>query len=80
MQLLDEIPSADIYVFEACTGLSVQPQSQLGAMATYTQQIELTSMLFALLNTSKKHNSRVDDKTKQFTNVVYYMKAKLAAR
>ncbi|XP_044754022.1 transcription elongation factor, mitochondrial [Coccinella septempunctata] len=79
MKVLDEIPPADLYVFES-PGLGLQPQSQLGAVTTYIQQIELTSMLFALLNTSKKHNKRIHNKTEQIENVVYYMKSKLAAR
>lgn len=76
MVVLSKIPNGDLYIFEA-------PISALGQKSTaipVTQNIELTSMLLALINTSKKTNGTIKDNEVLIENKVHYLRHKLPAR
>ncbi|XP_045462453.1 uncharacterized protein LOC123672393 isoform X2 [Harmonia axyridis] len=77
LQILKDIPTADLYIFESPPGTGLQSQI---AKTNYLQQIELLSMLFTLLNTSKKHNKKVGDNLNDVENIVYYVRNKITAR
>ncbi|XP_045462454.1 uncharacterized protein LOC123672393 isoform X3 [Harmonia axyridis] len=76
LQILKDIPTADLYIFESPPGTGLQSQI---AKTNYLQQIELLSMLFTLLNTSKKHNKKVGDNLNDVENIVYYVRNKITA-
>ena len=83
MSVLSQIPCGDVYVFEGANGMGLQGQKQPATVATYTLHLELSSMLLALINTSRGHNKGYqDDLTKYDTlsNCVYFLRPKLQAR
>lgn len=84
INIIRKIPSSDVYIFE--TSPSMGPQSQTSTSA-YAQQLELSAMLFALLNTSVHHNVTLrnvnDTNTPSPTSIenrVFYLKSRLSAR
>ncbi|XP_063919875.1 uncharacterized protein LOC135134917 isoform X2 [Zophobas morio] len=82
MSVLSQIPCGDVYVFEGANGMGLQGQKQPATVATYTLHLELSSMLLALINTSRGHNKGYqDDLTKYDTlsNCVYFLRPKLPA-
>ncbi|XP_044272006.1 uncharacterized protein LOC123015953 [Tribolium madens] len=70
LDILNQLPTGDAYIFE---GNSSMGQKQSSAVPPYTQQLELCSMLLALINTSSNHN-------KISQNSVYFLRSKLPAR
>lgn len=70
----------DVYIFEAPPQLN--PQNQSKQVVTHKHQIELMSMLLALLNTSVKHNKGLQGKAVNghFENRVFYLKNRVPAR
>ncbi|XP_056631786.1 transcription elongation factor, mitochondrial [Diorhabda sublineata] len=84
INIIRKIPSSDVYIFE--TSPSMGPQNQTSASA-YSQQLELSAMLFTLLNTSVHHNVTLrnvnDTNTPSPTSIenrVFYLKSRLSAR
>ncbi|KRT83004.1 hypothetical protein AMK59_3023, partial [Oryctes borbonicus] len=76
VKIMNSIPPADIYILESkqISGPNKNP--------TYSpQQLELTSMLIALLNTSPKHTlEHRGPTTDHYPNKIYYLKNRLPAR
>jgi hypothetical protein len=82
--ILYQLPVGDAYIFEGTSSMSLQGQKQPTVVASYTQQLELSSMLLALINTSSRHNiiNQNNKKTdsNDVINVVYFLRSKLPAR
>ncbi|EEZ99841.2 uncharacterized protein LOC103313039 [Tribolium castaneum] len=80
--ILNQIPTGDAYIFEGTSSMGLQGQKQSSAVPPYTQQLELCSMLLALINTSSSHNtvSQDADSDADITNCVYFLRSKLPAR
>lgn len=68
---MGKIPAGDAYVFESVNS-GIQKQSNV----IYNLQLELTSMLLALINTSPTHNKNYEE----LWNCVYFLKSKIPAR
>lgn len=82
MTILDQLPTGDVYIFENTNNGSNSLQTGKGVLLS-TQQLELTSMLIALINTSPKHNNsfqRQQNSKNIVSNKVYFLKSKLPAR
>lgn len=81
-RIVQNIPKADLYIFEATTGISILNKNHSSITASYMQQLELSSMMLTLLNTSSKHNvTLIENETPlDITNRVYFLKSKLPAR
>lgn len=78
IDILNKIPPSDVYVFESTRNNSVtQTQANI---TSYNHQMELTSMLFALINTSSKHNQSLTNEEDSFENKVYRLRAAIPAR
>ncbi|KAJ8933684.1 hypothetical protein NQ318_011460 [Aromia moschata] len=84
IKILQRLPSADIYILEGTPTMSPQGAAQPAAISSYTQHLELSSMLIALLNTSPQHNikfKKVDSNDIQRTeNKVYHLRSRVPAR
>lgn len=79
VKILQFIPPADIYILESKHNAGTNKSST--KMNPYSHQLELTSMLLALINTSEKHNDENKaTSTKQYPNKVYYLRSQLPAR
>ncbi|CAG9768167.1 unnamed protein product [Ceutorhynchus assimilis] len=77
VNLLEVTPSADAYIIEAPPTLGPQSQTKQGIVSAHNHQVELISMLLALLNTSAKHNNGLE---KSLENKVFFLRSKIAAR
>ncbi|RZC37662.1 uncharacterized protein BDFB_002825, partial [Asbolus verrucosus] len=83
MHILNNLPVGDVYVFEGTSNMGLQGQKQPSTVTSYTQQIELSSMLLALINTSSTHNTNfknIDKDETEILNSVYFLRSKLPAR
>ncbi|XP_066148967.1 uncharacterized protein [Euwallacea fornicatus] len=78
VEALQKTPLGDVYVFEAQPSLN--PQNNPSKVFTHNHQVEIMSMLLALLNTSVKHNQALQNEKGIFENRVFYLKNKLPAR
>ncbi|XP_074028227.1 transcription elongation factor, mitochondrial isoform X2 [Leptinotarsa decemlineata] len=84
IDVVKRIPPSDVYIFESTEPLS--PTRQVATVSSFHQQIALTSMLLALLNTSMNHNASLRNVGKDNTvqsiakNRVFFLKPKLPAR
>lgn len=67
------IPKGDVYIFESAVSINSINQKQAAAFPLM-HNIELTSMLLALINTSSEMNNTIND------NKVYFLRSKLPAR
>lgn len=73
INILNKIPPSDIYIFESTRNNAGTPTQ--ANITSYNHQMELTSMLFALINTSSKHNQSLMDENESVENKVYRLKA-----
>ncbi|KAK5640444.1 hypothetical protein RI129_011255 [Pyrocoelia pectoralis] len=73
--ILKKIPLADFYVFEAPMYIAHIGNKQT---IVHNEHLELLSMLLALLNTSRKHNTQLTEEN--VPNCVYYLRSNLSAR
>lgn len=80
MTILSKIPTGEVYIFESSPNISPQSSQQATTLTTYNQQMELTSMLLALINTSPKHSAFQPDDVEHYTNSVHHLRANLSAR
>ncbi|KAJ8977678.1 hypothetical protein NQ317_010417 [Molorchus minor] len=85
LKVLHKLPTADIYILEGNHTISPQNISQSASVSLYTQHLELSSMLIALINTSVQHNSVLQEvennKMQQYMeNKVFHLRAKVPAR
>ncbi|XP_018567783.1 uncharacterized protein LOC108908277 [Anoplophora glabripennis] len=81
IRVLQKLPPGDIYILEATPSMSPQATAQVSAITTYNQQLELTSMLIALLNTSIRHNTSLQNtETLPIENIVYHLRTRIPAR
>ncbi|KAG5898064.1 hypothetical protein JTB14_001770 [Gonioctena quinquepunctata] len=86
INIVRRIPPSDVYIFEMNPSLSPTSQTQTAAVSSYTQQLELTSMLVALLNTSINHNVTLQNinadrpPQKSIENRIFHMRSRIPAR
>ncbi|XP_066258817.1 uncharacterized protein [Euwallacea similis] len=78
VEALEMTPLGDVYIFEAQPSLN--PQNNPNKVFTHNHQVEIMSMLLALLNTSVKHNQTLQNEGNKFENRVFYLKNRLPAR
>lgn len=79
MTILSKIPTGDLYIFEAPPSLNPVGGQKQSIQLSYAQNLELVSMLLALINTSSKHNLDLL-REDQLLNRVYFLRSKLPAR
>ncbi|GJQ68748.1 hypothetical protein Trydic_g17280 [Trypoxylus dichotomus] len=78
-KIMNSIPPADIYILESKQ--STGPNKNPTKATPHSHQLELTSMLIALLNTSQKHSfKQIVPSTDYYPNKIYYLKNQLPAR
>lgn len=77
MLIMEKIPKGDVYIFESSTSVSPGNQKQATALPIMNN-IELTSMLLTLINTSNKMDDTSNENT--IDNKVYFLRTKLSAR
>ncbi|KAK9695126.1 hypothetical protein QE152_g33063 [Popillia japonica] len=78
MRIVHSIPPADVYILESKQ--STGPNRNQSKATPYTHQLELTSMLIALLNTY--HECDLSNKAtpeNPYPNKVYYLRNRLPA-
>ncbi|XP_017771178.1 PREDICTED: transcription elongation factor, mitochondrial isoform X2 [Nicrophorus vespilloides] len=80
VSILNKLPIGEVYVMESSQSAGPQ-NSNMKQAPTYTQQIELSSMLLALLNTNNKHAINMGtQENPSYENNVYYLRSNLPAR
>ncbi|KAJ8915858.1 hypothetical protein NQ315_004672 [Exocentrus adspersus] len=86
IRITNKLPAGDIYVLETNPSISPQASTQASTVTSYNQQLELTSMLIALINTSIQHNPLLQktvssiNRATSIQNVVYHLKSRIPAR
>ncbi|KAI4470706.1 hypothetical protein MML48_1g09237 [Holotrichia oblita] len=79
MRIVHSIPPADVYILESKQ--STGPNRNQSKATPYTHQLELTSMLIALLNTHHECNLNNNATPADlYPNRVYYLRNRLPAR
>ncbi|GLV44772.1 uncharacterized protein CBL_14657 [Carabus blaptoides fortunei] len=56
IQAASEIPTSDVYIFEAPISVTPTAQQSPISVSAYAQRVQILSMLITLLSTSPKHN------------------------
>lgn len=81
IETVQVLPTGNVFIFE---GNSPPSQTaKVAAISSYSQHLELMAMLFALLNTSPKHNPTFDilsNSNIETHNRIYQLRSKVPAR